>query len=389
MMKKNVSLSALLVAALFSQQLPASAQQAKPPEKKGPVKFKKVPIAAESFESVGVFDVNNDGHPDIVSGTIWYEGPGFWQRHFMLDEKRFEQYYDDFSTIPIDVNGDGYKDFVTGGWFGKSLRWIENPGKEKKLWIEHPITDCGNVETTYSWDVDGDGMAEIVPNTPGYPLICLRLDTIKHSFDKYTITDKQDHGLGFGDVNGDGRGDFVISKGWIEAPADRWKGKWIMHAEFDLETASVPVIVADVNGDGLTDLVAGVAHGYGLNWYEQQIDKKTKNRTWIKHAIDPFNSQYHSLMWTDIDGDGKSEVVTGKRYRAHDGGDPGEQDDLGLYYFKWNGESFTKNVISYGPYGTGKGAGLYFSVEDLRGTGRKDIIVAGKDGLCIFYNEGN
>jgi hypothetical protein len=44
-------------------------------------------------------------------------------------------------------------------------------------------------------------------------------------------------------------------------------------------------------------------------------------------------------------------------------------------------------VISYGPAGEGKGAGLFFSVADLRNSGRKDIIVAGKDGLYVFFNE--
>ncbi len=365
-------------------QTPASAGPSRP------VKFTKKPIASESFESVGVFDVNNDGHLDIVSGTLWYEGPHFWARNFIGDVPRYEQYYDDFSTIPFDVNGDGYLDFVTGGWFGKSLRWHENPGKEKvKQWAVHPIADIGNVETTYGWDIDGDGINEIVPNTPNNPLLVFRHDPATKSFVKYQIADSQDHGLGFGDVNGDGRPDLVISKGWLEAPANPWKDKWIFHQEFDLQTASIPVIVADVNGDGLTDLISGVAHGYGLDWYEQRIDKKTKKRSWIKHPIDPFNSLYHTMQWTDIDNDGQPELVTGKRYRAHDGRDPGEEDDLGLYYFKWNGEHFMKHVISYGPYGTGKGAGLYFSIADLRKTGRKDIIVAGKDGLCIFFNEGH
>ena len=93
------------------------------------------------------------------------------------------------------------------------------------------------------------------------------------------------------------------------------------------------------------------------------------------------------MQWVDIDGDGKKELVTGKRYRAHNSHDPGSFDDYGLYYYKWNGESFTKQVISY--VAEGKGTGIYFSVTDLRGTGRKDIIVAGKDGLYVFYNEGN
>jgi hypothetical protein len=91
----------------------------------------------------------------------------------------------------------------------------------------------------------------------------------------------------------------------------------------------------------------------------------------------------------DIDNDGENELVTGKRLRAHHLKDPGSADPVGLYYFKWNGESFTKMVISYGNHLEGKGTGIFMSITDLRGSGRKDIIVAGKDGLCIFWNEGN
>ncbi len=374
--------SAVLLFNMFS--LTTVAQQ------KGPVKFTKAPIASESFESVGVFDVNNDGKLDLVSGAYWYEGPDFWTKHLINQFTRYEGYYDDFSTVPFDVNGDGKMDFITGGWFEKTLRWYENPGDPKKLWTAHDIAKTTNIESTYGWDIDGDGIDEIIPNTPENPLLVFKYDPSTKTFAQHVIHDYQDHGIGIGDINGDGRKDLIVSKGWLEQPANPWKDKWIMHEnEFDLKTASVPIVAADVNGDGLTDLISGVAHGYGLDWYEQKFNKKTKKRTWIKHTIDAHNSMYHCIMWTDIDGDGQPELITGKRYRAHDGRDPGEKDDIGLYYFKWNGETFSKNVISYGPYGVGKGAGLYFSVADLRGTGRKDIIVAGKDGLCVFYNEGN
>jgi hypothetical protein len=140
-----------------------------------------------------------------------------------------------------------------------------------------------------------------------------------------------------------------------------------------------------VNSDGLNDLIVGHGHSYGLDWYEQKKDGK--NSQFIKHPIDPFHSQYHTMEWVDIDNDGKMELITGKRYRAHNSGDPGFNDPLELSYFKWNGESFTKNVISYGEFGKGKGTGIYFSVADLRNTGKKDIILAGKDGLYIIFNE--
>ncbi len=147
------------------------------------------------------------------------------------------------------------------------------------------------------------------------------------------------------------------------------------------------MIVADVNGDGLADLIVGRAHSYGLDWWQQR-KRADGTSEWIRHAIDPENSQYHDLQWADIDGDGKPELVTGKRFRAHCGNDPGEFDDVGLYYFKWTGSGFSKQVVSYGPPGVGKGCGIQFALADLRGTGRLDIVAPGKEGLYLFKNLG-
>jgi hypothetical protein len=376
---------------------PCLAQEENPKKDNKPLKFTRQFVAAESFEAVGVFDVNGDNKPDIVSGSFWYEAPGFLKRHYIGPTDRLGgghngEYWDDFSNIPIDVNGDGRMDYITGSWDSKNIRWRENPG-DNKPWKEYIIDETGNVECTRPWDVDNDGFMEIVPNNPGHPLKFYKLERdaggkTTGKFTKIPVAPTQGHGLGFGDINGDKRGDFIVSNGWLEAPQDPLKGTWTLRNEFNLGTASVPILVVDVNGDGKNDVIAGQGHNYGLDWYEQKTDASGKKRTWVKHPIDPFAAQYHTMEWVDLDGDGKEELVTGKRYRAHNGRDPGDNDPVGLYYFKWNGESFTKNVISYGPFGVGKGAGLYFAVADLRGTGRKDIIVAGKDGLAIFYNEG-
>lgn len=355
----------------------------------GPVKFRKQFVAAESFESVGVFDVNGDKVPDLLSGSYWYEGPGYAKRHFVTELKRHGEYYDDFATIPLDLNGDGRLDFVTGGWFGETLRWHENPGADKP-WPEHTIAKTGNVETLRAWDLDGDGTLELVPNTPNKPLAFYKVQTGANrppAFTRVEVAKTHGHGLGCGDVNRDGRPDLIVSGGWLEAPPNPLTEPWTLHPEFDLKTASVPIIVTDVNHDGRADLIAGQGHDYGLSWYEQRLDRKGK-RTWLAHAIDPNNSQFHEMQWVDITNDGQPELITGKRYRAHNGNDPGAADPLGLYYYSWNGESFTKNVISYGPLGEGVGTGIYLSVADLRGSGRPDIIVAGKQGLYLFFNEG-
>ncbi len=377
---KKMALSVLM---LSIQGMAISQNSAGP---SSPLHFRQVRIASEAFESVDVFDVDGDGKLDIVSGSFWYKGPDFQLQYFIGNQVRYYvDFYDDFSTIPMDVNEDGKTDFITGGWWGKTLRWKENPGKDT-VWKEHILAATGNVETTRAWDVDGDGLPEIVPNTPGRDFVVYKKQKGTTTFGSFKIAGPQGHGLGFGDINADGRGDFIVSNGWLEAPAKPFQSQWVLHSEFNLGSASVPVIVADVNKDGLSDIIAGQAHAYGLDWYEQQLVKG--NRRWLKHSIDPFNSQFHALMWVDIDNDGKEELITGKRYRAHNEKDPGSFDPGGLYYYKWNGESFTKQIISYGPMGEGKGTGIYFAVVDIDANGWKDIVVAGKDGLSVFYNRG-
>ncbi len=353
------------------------------------LEWEKIKIDDGAFESAAAFDVNNDGKLDIVCGAYWYEAPN-WTKHKMCDVRAEGEYYDDFSTIAIDINGDGYIDIVTGGWWGATLVWRENPRGQRIEWQTHEIDQCGNIETARAWDIDGDGQLEICPNTPGTPLRFYKL-VKKGKEPKWRKIFVQregasGHGLGFGDVNGDGRGDFVVSNGWWESPADPLSSEWIFHQEFNLGSASVPIIVDDFNKDGLPELIVGQAHGYGLDYYTQMPEKNT--RKWVKHPIDPYFSQYHEMVYADIDGDGEKEIVTGNRYRAHCGTEPGETDIVGLYYFKWNGESWTKCVIDYGKAGQHSGTGIFMHVVDIDRDGRLDIVAPGKEGLFLFRNLG-
>ncbi|MGB9623444.1 MAG: FG-GAP repeat domain-containing protein [Phycisphaerae bacterium] len=356
------------------------------------LKFERQRIGDATFEAASVCDVNRDGKPDIVSGEYWFEGPAFTKQHKICDLMQVEDYYDDFSDFPMDVNGDDYPDIISGGWWGQTLIWRENPKGRDIPWKTHDIDKCGPIETSRFWDVDGDGQLEIVPNAGGrvawYKLVRDADGRGTGRFEKHVVKpDGCGHGLGFGDVNGDGRDDFVVPDGWIEAPVDRVNGQWTWHPDFKLGSASVPILVHDVNADGLADLIVGMAHDYGLAWYEQ--GRGTDGRaTWTKHDIDPDRSQYHDMMLVDIDNDGKPELLTGKRYRAHQEHDPGSLDPIGLYYFKIEGGRFTRYTIDYGPACRTSGAGIYFWVTDLDGNGWPDIVAPGKQGLYLFRNHG-
>ena len=348
------------------------------------LEWEKIRIDDGTFESAGVFDVNNDGKLDIVCGAYWYEGPDFKKKHHIRDVMPADEYWDDFSTIPMDVNGDGYTDFITGGWWGQTLWWVENPKGRSSDWPVHEIDKCGSIETTRGWDVDGDGQIEICPNTPGEPLRFYKL--VDGKWKKIQKEGGSGHGLGFGEVV-PGRKGFIVTNGWWEAPKENpLDAEWEFHPEFNLGGASVPVLVEDINGDGKNEIVVGQAHGYGLDYYTMEI--RNASRTWIKHPIDPWFSQYHEMQYVDIDGDGEKEIVTGNRYRAHCGNEPGETDVVGLYYFKWNGESFTKCVIDHGKKGEASGTGIFMWIGDLFGSGRMDIVAPGKEGLYVFKNLG-
>ena len=351
--------------------------------------FKKQQISDSAYESACAADLNNDGELDIVCGEYWFEGPSFKKKHKMCELVTERDYYDDFGVYPMDVDGDGYIDIVSGGWFGETLSWRQNPQGKAVMWKVHKIEKVGSIERPCFWDVDGDGYVEVIPNLPKGPLIVFKLIRDAKGkgtgvFKRYEISPEfQGHGLGFGDINGDGRNDFILAKGWFEAPVKVFEQAWAWHPDFNVGHASVPILVHDISGDGKNDLIVGMGHNYGLAWWEQGLAGQ-----WSKHDIDTANSQYHEMRLVDLDKDGHLDFVTGKRYHAHSGKDPGADDPVGLYYYTLLDGRPKGFTIDYGPVGQASGAGIYMWIADVDENGWDDIIAPGKEGLYLFRNQG-
>lgn len=359
-----------------------------------------------AFCACAAVDVNRDGRLDVVSGGFWYEAPD-WKKHLLREVPVIRGRYDDYSNLPLDVNGDGWTDLVSANYRSETLFWIEHPGKSPGPWTAHAIEKPGPMETARLADVDGDGRMDVLPNgvqfaawwqlaaggvsdgdRPSSPAPGPRAGEGSKTMPRWVRHDLPreiaGHGVGFGDVNGDGRGDLVGPDGWLEAPLDRRAGTWRWRPEFHLHRdASVPILIYDVDGDGDADLVWGRGHHTGLYWMEQM--REGNGRRWVQHAIDTSWSQAHSPLMADLDGDGRPELVVGKRFMGHDGRDPGEYDPLGIWWYKFDpqGRTWRRGPISEG--GTA-GWGLDPKSADLDGDGDIDLIAPGRSGLYWFEN---
>ena len=344
--------------------------------------------ATSEFAACAAIDVNEDGKLDVVSGGFWYEAPS-WKQHFLRDVEFIRGRFDDYSHLPIDVNGDNRVDYVSANYRSQSIYWVENAGAEATPWKKHVVDEPGPMETAIMVDVDGDGRNDVLPNgtkfAAWWEVIPPAEAGAKPTWVRHDLPiEIAGHGVGFGDVNGDGRGDIVGARGWLEAPEDRRAGRWVFHREFSLDSdCSIPMLVVDVDRDGDSDLVWGRGHKFGVYWLEQR--QADGERQWLRHTIDSEWSQGHSAYWADMNGDGQEDLVTGKRYLGHDGKDPGAYDPLVFYWYEFSTEtrSWTRHPISVGER---VGTGLDLKIIDIDSDGDLDVITSDKSGVYLCEN---
>ena len=357
------------------------------------IQFKKITLTKDFVsEGVAVGDVNHDGKLDVMAGSFWFEAPK-WNRHNITKPKIFfpdTAFSNSFLDFSMDVNQDGWIDLIRVGFPGEELVWYENPKNESGYWKEHMIyRHIGNESPTLA-DVDGDGRPDIICNDPVKKEMIWIKSPVKKGDTAWTVytishdanlgTNKYTHGLGFGHMNLDGRKDVIITKGWWESPKDPKQTDWIFHPA-DLGADAAQLYAIDIDGDGDMDLISSSAHDYGIWWHEQVVDEKG-NVSFQHHEISKAFSETHGLVMADVNGDGFPDLVTGKRYFAHNGKDPGALEPAVLYWF----EMKPGRPPVWIPHGIDEnsGVGLLPVVTDINRDGLQDIITANKKGVFIF-----
>ncbi|MFI5153971.1 MAG: FG-GAP-like repeat-containing protein [Chitinophagales bacterium] len=360
------------------------------------IKFQKHILTKDFIsEGVAIGDVNNDGKTDILAGAFWFEAPG-WVKHELASPKSYNPdttFSNSFLNFTMDVNQDGWIDLVRISLPGEEAVWYENTKNKPGHWTMHPIfKNCGNESPAFV-DVNGDGRPDLICNDPvGKQMIWMQSPSKKGDtlWIRHVIAEgnapglgRYTHGLGFADMNGDGRKDVIITKGWWESPADPSVPNWVFHpARLGEECSQIYQI--DVNEDGKPDLVSASAHNYGIWWHEKNSNNPNDS-IWTEHLIYKGFSQSHGMAMADINGDGHPDLITGKRHFAHNGHDPGAFEPSVLYWFEFlpgKDPKWIPHLID-----DHSGVGLQVVVADMNRDGKMDIVVSNKNGTYYFEQE--
>ena len=366
------------------------------------IKWKKI-VLSDKFYSEGANfgDFNHDGKMDVVAGPYWYKGPDFSpeKRHEYMPVQSFKpdnDYSRNFFAFVYDFNGDGWDDILIIGFPGEDASWYENPKGKEGHWVRHKVFDAVDNESPTFGDLLGTGKPVILCSTGG------RLGYVQPDWSDpaqpwtfHPISPKEDyqrftHGLGFGDVNGDGKNDILVARGWYEQPATlEGDPLWKFHPA-NFGPGGAQMYAYDVNGDGRPDVITSLAaHGYGLAWFEQQPDGSFEQHLIMgsKPEDNPQGvkfSEPHAVDLIDINGDGLKDIVTGKRYFAH--GSHGDVEPLApavLYWFELKRDNGNVQWIAH-LIDDDSGVGTQVVAKRINGEKIPSIVVGNKKGTFVF-----
>jgi len=398
------SLAAPLAAAIgMLIAMPAAAQGAE-----GPAAFQKQVLTDKYFcDGIDAGDINGDGRMDVVAGPFWYEGPTFAEAHEFYPAVPLppeKSPSNSMFSYVYDFNQDGWPDIlVLGRVHLHEAAWYENPQGKEGPWQRHFVFTRIQGETPPFADLNGDGKPEIIchwENRWGWVQPDWANPTKPWSF--HPVTAEGDykqfyHGTGVGDVNGDGRNDLILNDGWwAQPPSGPNKTTWTAHPFRFAQKGGAQMYAYDVDGDGDNDVITALdAHGWGLAWFEQV--RKGSEIAFVEHVImgDRASqqkygvafSQPHALDIADVDRDGLTDVIVGKRRWAH--GPKGDVEPNAapvIYWFQLVRDA--EGRVRFQPHliDDHSGVGVQITVTDVSGDGAPDVLAASKLGSFLFVN---
>jgi len=375
------------------------------------IAFERVTLSTEfTCEGATFGDLDRDGANDIVAGPYWYAGPGFRTRHELYPPLAFDprHYSDHFFDWVRDFDGDGWPDVLVVGFPGKQAYWLRNPlgeaGGTDRHWERFGVAEEVDNESPTYLDLVGDERPELVYMTAGRFGWAAPDPADAHGpWIFRAISDDLGlgpfvHGLGVGDVDGDGRSDLLWKDGWYQQPESlAGDPLWSFHpVPFGDRSGGAQMYVFDVDADGDGDVIASLAaHDFGLSWFEQV--REAGAISFVEHRLmddEPEDSPHgvrfgeiHALDLADVDGDGLPDIIAGKRWWSHsDQGDPEPGSRAVVYWFQLvrspKGVDFVPHLAD-----DQSGVGVQLVTGDVDGDGLRDVVIGNKRGAFVLIQQ--
>ena len=431
-MKPTIFLLPLLTLTASAAEAPAEGPTKSTPPPAASGEWSKQQLTEHFWaEGACVADVNKDGKNDVLCGPFWYEGPDYKKVHTIYEmPKTFDRkkadgtdekvpgfkgllsgtndYSNNFVSYAYDFNADGWQDYMVIGFPGAETFWFENPKGKDEPWQRHTILKVTDNESPMFVDIDGDKIPDLLAGTSdksggniGYAKFDPKNPTAEWKWNNVSgAPDKRfqrfTHGIGYGDINGDGRVDILEARGWWEQPA-KWDGTtpWTLH-EAQFGGGGAQMYGYDVNGDKKTDVITSLqAHGWGLVWFEQTNDGGAVG--WTKHTIvgekasdgetGVVFSQPHAIDLADMNGDGLMDIITGKRFWAH--GPKGDAEPNAPAVLWWFELKRDAGKAKYVPHliDDNSGVGTQVMATDINGDKKLDVVVGNKRGAFVHIRK--